>query len=171
MADGERSPVVFVYASSAILCYAVARARAAYTHQAAMAFRAKTPSESSTSLREGPPSLSGRSVERARSAATVGLESTIAPSGSVAGPNRVPLGDGSTASFWRASARCQLNHVQANVDAEQDGRGEDGPSALDAELYVARPSGRCAMGACSSEGGRVEDNHTAAGSVQRTCYV
>ena len=44
MTDGERSPVVFVYASSGILSYAEARARAAYTHQAAMAVRAKTPS-------------------------------------------------------------------------------------------------------------------------------
>ena len=44
MADGERSQVVFVYASSAILCYAEARARAAYSLQAAIAFRAKTPS-------------------------------------------------------------------------------------------------------------------------------
>ena len=58
---------------------------------------APRPHPSSTSLREGPPSLSGRSVERARSAATVRLESTIAPSGSVAEPNRVP-GDGRTAS-------------------------------------------------------------------------
>ena len=39
MADDER---VLVYAPSAIPCYAEARARAAYTHQAATAFRAKT---------------------------------------------------------------------------------------------------------------------------------
>ena len=38
-----------------------------------------------------------------------------------------------------------LGHAQADVDTEQDGGGEDGPSALDAELYVARPSGRRAM--------------------------
>ena len=35
--------------------------------------------------------------------------------------------------------------MQADVDAEQDGRGEDGPSALYADLYVERPSGRRAM--------------------------
>ena len=44
MADGERSQVVFVYASSANPSYAEARARAACTHPAAMAFCAKTPS-------------------------------------------------------------------------------------------------------------------------------
>ena len=44
MADGERSPVVFEYVSSAILSYAEARARAAYTHRAAIAFHAETPS-------------------------------------------------------------------------------------------------------------------------------
>ena len=36
--------------------------------------------------------------------------------------------------------------MQADVDAEQNGRGEDGPSALNAELYVVRPSRRRGMG-------------------------
>ena len=81
--------------------------------------------------------------------ATVRLESTIAPSGSVAGPNRVP----GNCFFLTCVSSLSTGPPQADVDVEQDGRSEDGPSALDAELDLARPGGRRAMGACSSERG------------------
>ena len=134
MADGERSQVVFVYASSAILCYAEARARAAYTHRAAMAFRAKTPSVLRPTAR--------RTIERARSIATA-RPSRRSPS-RVLWLSRTE--SRAMACPWHA--HCQPGLAIADVDAEQDGRGVRAPSVL-AGGGVAGPSWPSCYGAGS----------------------
>ena len=119
------------------------------THQAAMAFRAKTPPVLRPTAR--------RTIERARSIATA-RPSRRSPS-RVLWLSRTK--SRAIACPWRAHCQPGLSH--ADVDAEQDGRGSasDGPSALAAEVSLARRGHRAmALGACSSEGRRVEDGHT-----------
>ena len=161
MADGERSQVGFVYASSAILCYAEARTRAASIQPSSSGW-AQRPRRSPPHCASDRLRWSGRSVERARSIATA-RPSRRSPS-RVLWLSRTE----SRAMACPSRAHCQPGLAHADVDAEQDGRGSDGPSALAAEVSLARRGRRAmALGACSSEGRRVEDGHTP--SVRAMC--